>query len=353
MSIKKLNKLFIGVITLTVFAYLLEVFDLSFFAGDLSQITANIQLVFNFIPDQSVQQINSILDILNNTTDVVKTLFITLTVLSAVASLICLFIVKLFADRIVKYKSFFSYSGLIIVATVTAYTQFKLMPTFTGLISFILILATCLIIVMMVTYIAIGTVGLYKLIMSEQFKSGQISFDIAKVLSFILVFYTGVIIATKVSLYISATVLVKEIDLAAMIDVMNYINIDWNQVLPPVVLSSGVITGDSINLVINNLADQYVLSYASSFVQNLILSLSRSLIFNNLIVYTVSLISGLGLLYTANVKFEYREYVAIGLMALAAILGFVYISSLIVNLIAIGLVACIGLMCLELYKTSK
>lgn len=353
MTIQKLNKLFIGVIAITIFAYVLNIVDLSFFANDFTQVTSQIQRIAGFIPDQDVQRINSILDFLNNSVDVIKTFLITVSVLAGIASIIGLFLIKLFADRVEKYKSIFSYSGLIITAAATIYVQLKLIPSFDGLISLILILATFLMLAISVVYVVVGIVGIYKLVMSDDFKASALAFDFAKVLSFIFIFYTIVIIATRVSLYMSVVVLVQEIDLAALIDVMNYIDIDWTTIIPPVILSTGIVTNDSINLVINNLADQYILSYASNIIQNIVLSFSRSIIFNNIVAYISLLITGVGILYTAQNKFEYRNYIAIGLMATASIVGFVYIGGLLINLLAIGFVACIALIIVDILKHSK
>lgn len=353
MTIEKLNKIFIGVIFVTIFAYVLNVIDLSFFANDFTQVTSQIQLIANFIPDQEVQNINSVIDIMNNTAGVIRSLLITISVLSGIASIIGLFIIKIFADRVSKYKSFFSYSGLIIASAATAYIQYRLFPSFNGLVSMILIFATIAIIVISLVYIAIGIHGIYKVVMSDVFKASQLAFDVAKVLSFIFVFYTFAIIATRISLYMSLVVLVKEIDLAALIDVMNFININWESYIPEAILSTGIVSNDSINLVINNLADQYLLSYASTFVQNLVLNISRSIVFNNIVAYVSGLTAGLAILYTAKTKFEYRNYVAIALMVIVAVIGFVYIGGLIVNLLALGFVVCIVLIALDILKQFK
>lgn len=353
MTMEKLNKIFIGVIVVTVFAYILNIVDLSFFANDFTQITSQIQMIAGFIPDQEVQNINSVIDIMNNTAGVVRSLLVTISVLSGLATVIGLFIVKVFADRVTKYKSFFGYSGLIITAGATLYMQYRLFPSFNGLISMILIAATMLIMIMSVIYIIIGVVGIYRVIMSDDFKANQLAFDLAKVLSFIFVFYTVAIIATRISLYMSVVVLVKEIDLAALIDVMNYINIDWESYIPQAILSTGVVSNDSINLVVNNLADQYVLSYASTFIQNLILNLSSSVIFNNIVAYVSGFAAGVGILYTAQTNFDYKNYVAIALMVTVAVIGFVYIGGLIINLLAIGFVVCIALICLDIFKEFK
>ncbi|MFV0606684.1 MAG: hypothetical protein ACK5NK_12675, partial [Niabella sp.] len=346
MTMEKLNKIFIGVIVVTVFAYILNIVDLSFFANDFTQITSQIQMIAGFIPDQEVQNINSVIDIMNNTAGVVRSLLVTISVLSGLATVIGLFIVKVFADRVTKYKTFFGYSGLIITAGATLYMQYRLFPSFNGLVSMILIAATMLIMIMSIIYIVIGAVGIYRVIMSDDFRANQLAFDFAKVLSFIFVFYTVAIIATRISLYMSVVVLVKEIDLAALIDVMNYINIDWESYIPQAILSTGIVSNDSINLVVNNLADQYVLSYASTFIQNLILNLSSSVIFNNIVAYVSGFAAGVGILYTAQTKFDYKNYVAIALMVTVAVIGFVYIGGLIINLLAIGFVVCIALICL-------
>lgn len=353
MTIEKLNKLFIGVIIVTVFAYVMHIIDLSLFANDFTQITSQIQMIAGFIPDQSVQQINSVIEFLNNSAGVIRTLLVTLAVLSGVASVIGLFLIKLFADRVAKYKTIFGYSGLIITAAATLYMQFKLFPTFSGLISLILIFATALMMIAAAVYIVLGVLGIYRIVMDEQFEVTDIAFDFAKVLSFIFIFYTVVIIGTKIALYMSVTVLVQEIDLASLIDVMNYIQIDWTTVLPPVLLSTGIITGDSIDLVINNLADQYILSYASTFIQNIVLAFSRSIIFNNIVAYISALFAGAAIMYTATKDYKYRHYAAIGLMVTISVIGFVYIGGLLVDILALGFVACIALIILDIFKQYR
>lgn len=353
MTIEKFNKIFIGVILVAVFAYVLNILNIAFFANDFSQITSQLQTLAGAIPNRDAQQINSILEFLNNSANVVRMLLVTLTVAAGIASVIGLFLIKLFADRVPKYNSIFSNSGLIITALATIYMQFKLMPTFTGLISLILILATISMIAAAAFYLVRGTIGIYKIITSDEFKATDIAMEFGKVLSFIFIFFTGATIAIKISAYVAVSVVVQEIDLASVIDVMNYVDVDWNTIIPPVILSSGIITADKINLFINNLVDQYVLGYTSTVIQNIILSLSRSIIFNNIVAYISALVSAGAILYSAKNKFEYRNYVAIALMTTLAVIGFVYIGGLIINILSIGLVICIALIVLDIVKQAK
>lgn len=353
MTIEKFNKIFTGIIIVTIFAYVLNILNLSFFANDFSQITSQLQMLAGVIPNSDAQQINSVFDFLNNSASVIRTLLVTLTALSGVASVIGLILIKLFANRVQKYKSIFSFSGLIITAIVTLYIQFKLMPSFNGLFSLILIIATILMIVAAAIYLVLGAIGIYRIVMSDQFKATDIAFEFAKVLSFIFIFYTGAQIAIQISFYSIISVLVKEIDLAAFIDVMNYIQIDWNSIIPPAILSSGLITGDKIDIIINNFADKYILGYTSTLIQNIILSFSRSIIFDTLIAYISSIVSAAAILYTVKNKFDYRSYVAIALMTTLAVISFVYIGGLLINVLSIGLLVCIGLIVLDLVKQAE
>lgn len=352
-NINKLNKLFVVVIIATVAAYLINIINLSFFGNDFTEIAAQIQMISGFIPDQDIQNINAALDFANNTANIVRTLLITISLFAAIASLIGVVVTKLFAERITKYKSVFNYCGLIIASFCSAYLQFRIFPQFDGVISLILIIVTLAIIAISTVYLVIGIVGLSKFVMSDKFEAGQVGFDIAKVLSFIFVFYVVAILATRISLYMSVTVLVKEIDLASLIDVMNYINIDWETIIPPAIFATGIISSEKIDFVINNLADQYILSSASLVIQNVVLDISRSIIFTNMIAYITTLISGLGILYVAKNKIDYKEIIILVLMAIMAIVGFIYLNSFIVNLLAIGFVFAIGLVGLEVYKQYK
>lgn len=353
MTIGKLNKSFIGVIIFTGLAYILYVIDLSLFANDFSQITSQIQMIAGLIANQDVQRINSLLDFLNNSANVMRMFLVTTAILSAIASVLGLMLIKLFVTRLGKYQSIFNYSGLIITAAFTIYLQLRLLPEFDGFISLIVIFATFLIITIAAIYLIVGITGIYQLIMLEDFKLSAIAYDFAKVLSFIFIFYTIAIITTRVSLYMSVVILVQEIDLAALIDVMNYIEIDWTTTLPPVIFSTGYLSAEMIDLAVNNLADKYILDFASSFIQSLILSFSRSIIFENIVAYVLTLIASVGIMYTAQTNFENRNYVTMGLMATVSIAGFIYIGGLLSSLLALGFVTCIGLMILDILKQKK
>lgn len=352
-KLNKLNKLFIGVIIIALFAYIINVIDISFFANNLEQITSKLALITNFIPAQDVQQINNVLDILNNATNVIKAFFVVVASISGVVSIIGLLLIKLFAGRVAKYQSFFNYCGLIITAGVTVYMQYRLMPSFDGLVSLFVMGATLLIIGFSIVYVIVGVTGLYKLVMSDEFKINEIYTEIAKVISFILIFYTGVIIIGKINVYMSVAVLVKEIDLASLIDVMNYIKVDWNAIIPPVVLSTGYVSPDSINLFINNVADKYILDTVSKFVQEIILSTSSSFIFNNMLSYVTAIVTAAGILYTTHIKFDYQKYLLLGLMATALVINYAFIGGLIASLLSLGYIVCMILIFIDLVKEFK
>lgn len=353
MKIEKLNKLFIGVILITVFAYIVNIVDVSFFANNLEQITSKLALITKFIPAQDVQQIKTLLDVLNNATNVIKAFFAVVAAVSGVVSVIGLLFIKLFAGRAEKYQSFFNYCGLIITSAVTVFMQYRLMPSFNGLVSLFVIFATVLMIAFSICYIIIGVMGLYKVVMSDDFKINEIYTEIAKVISFILIFYTGVIIIGKINVYMSVAVLVKEIDLASLIDIMNYIKVDWEAVLPPVVLSTGYISPASINLFINNIVDQYVLDIVSKFIQDVVLSTASSFIFNNMLTYITAVVTAVGILYSTHLKFDYQKYLLLALMATALVINYVFIGGLIASLLSLGYIVSMVLIVIDLVKEFK
>lgn len=353
MKIEKLNKLFIGVIMITVLAYAVHFIDVSFFANDITQITSKAELITKFIPAKDVQQFNSIIDMINNTTSAIRAFFATVAAVSGIGSVIGLVLINVFAKRVEKYKSFFNYSGLIIISAVTVSMQIKLMPNFDGLVSLLLGVATILMIAFSICYIIVGVVGLYKVVMSDEFKVAEIYTELAKVLSFVFTFYVAVIIIGKINIYMSIAVLVREIDLAAFIDVMNYVQIDWNAVLPQAIMSSGLVSQNSIDMFINKMADQYVLNYASDIVQNFILSVSSSFIFNNILVYIASLFTGICILFTTNHKFDYKKYVALALYTVALVLCYIYLGGLIMSILGMGYIVCIVFVIIDIFKELK
>ncbi|WOO87772.1 hypothetical protein RZE82_02255 [Mollicutes bacterium LVI A0039] len=352
-NIQKSNKALIGVIAFAVIAYVVNIINLSLFASDFTQITAQIQMISGFIPDQDVQTMDSILSFANNAALVVRMLLVTIAAISALASLIGLGLLKFFASRAAKYNSFFSYCGVIIAASANLYIQYSLHPTFDGIISLILIGATALIVGVSVFMLVAGVHGLYKVVMADDFKAGQIGLEVARVLSLIIVFYIAAIVAIKVTMYVAVSIFVQSIDLASMIDIMNYINVDWEAIIPVAVMSTGIISADKIDLLLNNLADQYVLNYASTFIQDLILNVSSSIIFKGIVTYIATFIAGLGVLFTAKTDFEFRNFAALGLVTLTTVLSVIYVGGILVNILAIGYVVCIILIGLEIYKQYR
>ncbi len=352
MTIKNMNKGLLGLIITSVILYIINIIDISFFANGFTQITSQLQMVASFIPSQDVQNFNSILQLANNTANVVNTLLVVIAIGSAVASLVSLLVIKLFASRLEKYNSIFNYCGVIIASAFSIYLHYKLIPSFSGLISLLLIILTLAILLISIVYIVISIFGIYNLVMSEEYNVGQAGFDLAKVLSFIIIFYTIAIISIKTSMYLSMTVLVQEIDLAAVIDIMNFIDIDWSSVLPASVLATGIVTPQRIDLVINNFADQYLLDYASQVIQNVVLSFSRTVIFDNLVAYITTLVGGIGILAVSKNNVKFNDYVTIGLLAITALVSFVYIGGLLIDILAIGFVLCLVLISLDIYKNT-
>lgn len=352
-NIQKINKLLIAVIIISVIAFLLNIINLSMFATDFTQITAQIQMVAGFIPDQDVQNINSLLDFANNAASVARALLVTLAAVTAISILVMLLIVRLFAIRSAKHNSVFNFSGLIISSGALLYLQYSSFPSFSGIISIIMIISAILVIAISAIYIAFGCYGIYKTVMADDFNARNLAFDFAKIVSFIFIFYTVAQISLRISMYMSAVALVKTIDLAAMIDIMNYVPIDWNSILPQQLLETGIVSNDSINLLLNNLADQYLLSYASQFIQDLILSVVSSIIFTNIVAYVSTLLTSIGVLITIKGNFDYKNYVTIGLMLITAVVGYVFIGGLLVNILATGLMLCIILVAIEIYKEYK
>lgn len=352
-NLQKLNKLLIVVIILSILGYIMNIVNLTVFVGEFTQIASQIQTAAAFIPNQDVQNINSVLEFANNAVTVVRNLMIAIATVSSIASLIVLFLVKTFSTRMVKYNSLFTQLGLIIVSAGSLYLHYRLLPAFDGLVSLFIIFITVAIMLISAAYIAIGCLSLYKLVSSDDFEAAKVGYDLAKTLSLVTVFYIAAIIGFKVTIYISVAILVRGIDLAAMIDLTNLINIDWTAIIPAQVFESGVISPERIDFLVNNAADQYLFSYLSDVVQQLILSISRSIIFKGIISYIAALASGLGILYTIKKNFEYKKYIAIALMTTVSIISFVYVGGLLINILILGYSLCIILICIDIFKEYR
>lgn len=352
MKIEKLNKLLTFVVGLTIVVNIINIINVLFFSTDFLHLTSQIQLVANFVASQDIQSINTLLDIVKNTIEVLHSLRIVFSVGTALISIGVLFIFKLLTKRTCKYPSIFNYASLLIVSLLTIFVQIKIMPSFSSFTNILLIVTAILGIAIAIGCIVASLFSLQKIFMSDQFKAKDLSFDLIKILSLVAGLYMAAIIITRVGIYIIASVAVKEIDLAAIIDVMNYIDIDWNAIIPQEIMGTGVISANSIDMFINRLADQYILSFVTIFVQNQILNFVRFLIFKNILVYIIGLFTASGLLFSVKAKFAYKSYVLLSLLVIALLVFLVYIAGLLGIIIGIGYLICIGLICLDLYKES-
>ncbi len=337
---QNLNKAIIAVIIASVIAFVINIIDISLLAGDFTQLASKVQLFAGFIPDQTIQNGKAIIEIINDTTLVIKTVLAIVATVSFVVTLISLSVLNLFVKKVGQQATIFNSTVMTVIAGFIAYNEITSFPSLSGFTGFINGIVVAAIIAVAVISLVVGVKNVIEAFKESDQDFVLAGYEFAKVVCFIIAFYIGSIILTKVSLYISATVLVTEIDLAAAIDIMNYIDVDWNTILPAVVQNLGVISDNQIDLVINKLFDQYVLSFASTTVQNIVLSIARSLIFANIGLYLLGLATSIATIFAQKIGTVYNDYIILGLILITAVIGLFYLSGFIFTLLSLALIGC-------------
>ncbi len=348
---QKLNKAIIGVIIFTIVAFLINIIDISLLAGDFTQITSQLQMVAGFIPDQTVQNAQAVLDMINNTTAVIKTVLAIVATVSLIVTLVSLGLLKYFVNKTEKETTIFNSTIMSLVAGFITYNELTSFPALSGLTGLVNGLLSVTIIVVAVISLVLGLKTLYTTFKESDSDFVLAGYEFAKVISFIFAFYIISIVLTKVALYMSVTALVTEINLGAAIDIMNYIDVDWNTVLPAAVQNLGIISGAQIDVLINKAFDQYVLSFASTGIQNIVLNIARSLIFANIGIYLVGLVTSIVTIFADKIETEYNSYIILGLILVTALIGLVYLSGFIFSLLSFALIGCSVFVVIGIIKT--
>lgn len=335
--------------------YTINVIDISFFASDFTSISTNLQAVARFIPDQTMQHIEVLLELISNATTAFKLVSIGLTIFSACATVIGLLFVRFFVKRVQRNQSIFNYLGLLVTSGYVGYSQVTSLGNLNTLPQILIYLLSIVTAFFCGAVFIVGIKKFYDFLSTnwKTFNYLQISMELIKTFSFVAIFYVTVILVSKGAIYITIAGFINQIDLASLIDIMNYINIDFNELLPQELIESGIISSGQINILINNVFDQYVLNYLSSIIHNIGLRIARNLIFTDMISYILVLAGSIGLIFSSNRADEYSKYVVIALSLFMSLVCFVFLNSIVLTICGVAFAAIVVLMSLELLKEYK
>lgn len=357
--LKQLDKVFILLIIFSVIVYTVNIVDISFFASNFEALANNIQGVAGFIPEQTIQNIQVVLEIIGNATTAYKLFVIGISIFSALATVLGLLVLKYFVKRVVNSQTLFNYLGLIVISAYLGFSQFKdLGNSFSNLNSLpqFLIFALTLTIMLVSGFTLI--VGVKKFIDYlrknwKTFNYRDISYELIKTFSFIAIFYVSVIIIGKFAIYVTVAGCINQIDLAALIDIMNLVNVDLESIIPPEIFESGLITSGQLDMIINNVFDQYILDYASTIIQNIGLNIARTIIFADIVKYVFVFGGSVSLIILTVREIKYSNYIIIAIASLLALLCLVFLSGLVLSICAIAFLIIVLLMCLDVFKEYK
>ncbi len=349
--VKKLNKGLLLVIIGSIVLYIASITNIVLWGNDFESINLQIQKLIEFSSIDVLSQYNNIVTFAFDFLASIKSILIIILFAIAFITIIELFFIKFFAKRLTVSNSLFDNCSVLIVAFITIFTQLKIIMPITN-ISNLIMISVIAILIISIAYIVLCSKNIYNILSSPTFDLIKSSLDITKVSSLILAIYCGVTILFKGVIYIGFYVIIKQIDIAYFIDIMNYITVDWNNVLPPAVLASNLINAESINLAINNFFDIYVFSFISLFIQNILISLTQMIVLNNIVSLVIGLVGAVSLIYISKLDFEYKNITFITIMAVMIIFTNIYLQGFITSFVNLGFVISIILFGFDYFKKN-
>lgn len=345
MNINKTNKSLTVLLIITLITYGLKIFKITFFSNSFADFIKNTNIISLIVNKTTIdaEQVQLAFNFLNNASDGIKTIFIILAVFALLSTIVTLFVVKIFAKRTSKYNSLFSNSGLLLTSIFALYTQYKFLPSLNNFYNGLIVLVSVITIIVLVITLIISTKNIIDIIKRNKSNFSVFGYDIAKVLTLIIIVITGSVISIKMGSYIVVAVIINSIDFAKLINIMDIVSIDWNSILPPFIQSIEIINPLTINMFINNLFDQYVLSFVTDAFHKFSLSIARSIIFSGIYMYISSLLLAISYLVGSKLKFAYKDYIMIAILVVLSVVLIFGFNSFIMTTLAILLIGCASL----------
>ncbi len=295
----------------TIVVYVFNIITTGLYANDFAQITSNVQNLSNLFEGEQLKMIMNVVDIATGALLAYKAFSIGIIFLTAVFTIVIICLIRFMQDKHKKTNKTLYLIILTLLSGYLAYFSIQGLKIDSGLAAMSLLALNVYNFIVFLLVTIFGIHAVYKQFKQDFQKQAWIKngSTIIASLSLVLIVLLTINIAFKVIVYISIVSFITSIDLANLIDVMDYINVDLAALLPSIVGSGGIVSQAQAELFINQLADKSILAYASNMLHQVLSSFSFKLIFDNLVVIGIGFITAICSLVYAH-KVEEPEQIA-------------------------------------------
>lgn len=275
----------------TIVVYIINIVNVALFANNITDVTSTIGTLSKFVDQQYIDAATEVINVATGALTAYKSFTIGLLVIGGLFTTIVICITRWTQS---KYEKSSKLLYLILFTLLSAYIAYSSVTGFESPNNFPAMLMLLLNIYNLVLFTVLTVFG--GITACKQFKAdfhkqawvktgatiiGSFSLIVIILLS-VNVFFRGV-------MYISVASFISSIDLGALINIMDYVNIDFSSILPDLVGASGVITQSQIDTVVNNFFDQSVLAFASTQLHQFLNGIALNIIFNNFVIVVIGL----------------------------------------------------------------
>lgn len=305
-----------------------------------------IELVVN---NELISKIEQFAVILNNGIEIFKVIIVGTMCLQLFILIFLNSLSNLIYKKLQKNESLFLYIASL---GMNGYLIYYLLMNFSmksGVIGSLIPVAL-LINIIVVTYLLIRTLKPAIKFFEAYFKAldyQKLAEDLLKLAAILIIIISGVILITKLSIYIFVAMMIKQIDLASLINLSDYVNIDLKSIIPQEYSQYKQVLDQSVAITADRAFDTYILDNLSALLHNLLIKFEGKLVLNNILIYIVSLVAGCSLIVIPRKQIGNKNYLIAIIACGLAILLFVYTNSMILLLAACLLLLGAGIVILK------
>lgn len=275
----------------TIVVYIINIVNVALFASNITDLTSTVSTFSKFIDQQYLDAATEVINVASGALMAYKSFTIGLLVIGAVFTTIVISIVRWTQT---KYEKSSKLLYLVLFTLLSAYigyssvTGFESPNGFASVLMLLLNIYNFVVFLMLTVFGAIYTCKQFKADFHKQawIRSGA---TIIGSFSLIVIILLSINVFFKLTVYIATVRFISAIDLGALINIMDYVNIDFSSVLPELVGANGVVTQSQIDTVVNNFFDQSVLAFASTQLHQFLNGIALNIIFKDFLIIVIGL----------------------------------------------------------------
>ncbi len=177
-----------------------------------------------------------------------------------------------------------------------------------------------------------------------------LAYDFLKISALLVLIAAAIISITKIAVYLMIASVIKQIDLASMINLSDYLTIDLKEMMPKDLIDLLPVVNQSLDIVVDQAFDTYVLDNVTRLLHQVLINFEGKFVLNNLAIYLMSIVGTSTLLALPSKEIENKNYILMIISAIVALLLFIYVTNVIFLIGASGLVAATALLAINEFK---